>query len=109
MNEWTGWLIDLYPHPEYGILLWLLSDDGRRPCFRQDFPVTFYAAGPSPRLRMLWQFLQTQPVRVELSRTERRDLFNGATVVLAARLEQDVCSAGAVSKSGGGVPRPDVL
>ena len=89
MNEWTGWLLDLYPHPERGIILWLLSDDGRRPCLRQDFPVTFYAAGPSQRLRMLWQFLHLQQqARAELSRTERHDLFNGATVVLATRLEQ---------------------
>jgi DNA polymerase-2 len=86
--EYTGWLLDLYPHPEHGIMLWLLSEDGRRVCLRQDFAVTFYAAGPQQRLRMLWQFLRAQPVRMELSRTERHDLFNGATVVLAARLEQ---------------------
>jgi len=88
MKRWIGWLLDLYAHPEHGLMLWLLSDDGRRLCLRQDFPVTFYAAGPSPRLRALWQFLQAQPVRVELSRTERHDLFDGATVVLAARLQQ---------------------
>lgn len=88
MNKWTGWLLDLYAHPEHGLMLWLLSDDGRRACLRQDFPVTFYAAGPSPRLRALWQFLQAQPVRVELARAERRDLFSGTTVVLAARLPQ---------------------
>jgi DNA polymerase-2 len=88
MKQWTGWLLDLYAHPEHGIMLWLLSDDGQRLCLRQDFPATFYAAGPSPRLRALWQFLQAQQVRVDLSRTERHDLFNGATVVLAARLQQ---------------------
>ncbi len=86
MNECTGWLLDLYPHFERGIVLWLICDDGQRRYLRQDFPVTFYAAGPSRRLRDLWKFLADQPIRVELSRTERRDLFTGATVVLAARL-----------------------
>lgn len=86
MNEYTGWLLDLYPHPEKGIALWLLCDDGERRYLRQDFPVTFYAAGQTHRLRDLWKFLARQPNRIELSRTERRDLFTGATVVLAASL-----------------------
>ena len=87
MNEYTGWLLDLYPHPESGIALWLLCDDGQRRYLRQDFPVTFYAAGQSHRLKDLWKFLARQPIPIELSRTERRDLFTGATVVLAASLD----------------------
>lgn len=87
MNEYTGWLLDLYPHPEGGILLWLLCDDGRRLCLRQDFSATFYAAGPSHRLRDLWKHLADQPGRIKLSRTERRDLFTGPRVVLAASLD----------------------
>jgi len=87
VNEYIGWLLDLYPHPESGIILWLLCDDGQRLCLRQDFPVTFYAAGHSRRLRDLWKFLASQPVHLDLSRTERRDLFTGAKVVLAASLD----------------------
>ncbi|MBV6401390.1 MAG: hypothetical protein CNIPEHKO_01691 [Anaerolineales bacterium] len=87
MNNFTGWLLDLYPHPERGIILWLICDDGQRRCLRQDFPVTFYAAGPSHRLRDLWKFLQNQPMRVELARAERNDLIHGVTVVLAAALD----------------------
>ena len=87
MNEYTGWLLDLYPHPESGIALWLLCDDGQRRYLRQDFPVTFYAAGQSHRLKDLWKFLASQPIPIELTRTERRDLFAGATVVLAASLD----------------------
>ncbi len=88
MNEWTGWLLDLYPHPEHGIVLWLICDDGQRRCLHQDFQVAFYATGSTQRLRALWQFLQKQSPRIELSRTERNDLFNGSTIVLAARLKQ---------------------
>ena len=87
MNQYTGWLLDLYSHPEHGIVLWLLCDDGQRRCLRQDFPVTFYAAGSSHRLRDLWMLLKSQPLHIELSRTERRDLFTGATVVLSASLD----------------------
>lgn len=86
MNEYTGWLLDLYPDPENGIVVWLLCDDGQRRCLRQDFPVTFYAAGQSHRLRDLWKFLASQPIPIELARTERKDLFTGPTIVLAASL-----------------------
>ncbi len=87
MNEYTGWLLDLYPHPERGVALWLLCDNGQRRCLRQDFSVTFYAAGASHRLRELWIFLKQQPLHIGLARTERIDLFTGSTVVLAASLD----------------------
>lgn len=87
MNEYKGWLLDLYPHLERGIVLWLICDDGQRRCLRQDFPVTFYAAGSTHRLRDLWKFLQNQPIRIELARAKRNDLINGVTVVLAATLD----------------------
>lgn len=56
-------------------MLWLITEDGRRLSLRQCFPVCFFAAGPSPRLRDLWRWLQTQPDPPSLSRKERRDLF----------------------------------
>lgn len=87
MNEYTGWLLDLYPDPKRGVILWLLCDDGQRRFLYQDFPVTFYAAGPSHRLRDLWKFLEKQTLYIQLSRTERRDLFTGSTIVLAATLD----------------------
>ncbi len=87
MNEYTGWILDIYSHPERGIVLWLVCDDGQRRCLFQDFPVTFYAAGPSHRLRDLWKFLEKQPLYIKDRRTERRDLFTGGTVVLSATLD----------------------
>ena len=86
MNEYTGWLLDLYAHPKRGIVLWMLCDDGQRRRLFQDFAVTFYAAGASSRLRMLWLFLERQSLRIELGRVERCDLFNGDTIVLSADL-----------------------
>lgn len=107
----TGWLLDLYPDPQGGVVIWLLGDDGERHRLRQAFPVTFYAAGSSPRLRDLWRFLQTESLHPEdarrplddghprdvshsqqsapihLERTERHDLFQGTIPVLAARFD----------------------
>lgn len=71
----SGWLLDLYEHPVDGLVLWLVEEDGRRRRLRQDFPVTFYVAGPAARLRDLWVYLKQQEIPANLSRTERRDLF----------------------------------
>ncbi len=84
MTEYTGWLLDLYSHPQRGVSLWLLCDDGRRLRLQQDFPVSFYAAGSPDRLRTLWRHLRGAPAAFSLSRCERRDLFSGLTTVLAA-------------------------
>lgn len=87
MLEYCGWLLDLYANPQDGLVLWLLGDDGERRRLRQPFPVTFYAAGPFSRLRLLWHALQAQSVAVSLTRSERRDLFQDEPVtVLAARV-----------------------
>jgi DNA polymerase-2 len=88
MPALTGWLLDLFDEPGGGIVVWLLGEDGQRHRLTQDFPVTFYAAGPAPRLRQLWQHLQAQPVPLRLAREERRDLFRPDPVtVLAIRAE----------------------
>jgi DNA polymerase II len=84
----TGWLLDLYAHPQNGVVLWLICGDGQRVCLHQHFPVTFYVSGPAVRLRPLWKYLQGQPVKVGLGRTERRDLFRGSIPVLSVEVEQ---------------------
>ena len=84
MNEYTGWLLDLYAHPSEGVVLWLLGQDGKRTSFHQDFPITFYAGGPFPRLRELWRFLASKPA--ELSRTRREDLYAGPQEVMEIRV-----------------------
>ena len=86
----TGWLLDLYAVPQHGLTIWLLDEhSGERLQLKQDFPITFYAAGPSGRLRALWRFLQAQPVQVDLQREQRRDLFQPRPVdVLSMRVAQ---------------------
>src|SRR4030042_1447458 len=89
MIELKGLLLDLFADTQSGIVLWLVGEDGLRHRLTQDFPITFYAAGETRRLRQLWRFLQTQPEKVELKRTERRDIFLPRPVeVLEAQLAQ---------------------
>ncbi|CUS05606.1 putative DNA polymerase family B [Candidatus Promineifilum breve] len=82
MTEHDGWLLDLYPDAD-GLTLWLLGDDGARRRLHHAFPVTFYAAGPFPRLRALWLWLRDRPDAPRLRRERRRDLFAGELDVLA--------------------------
>ncbi|MBN2148964.1 MAG: hypothetical protein JW726_16385 [Anaerolineales bacterium] len=82
----SGWLLDIYAD-EAGAVVWLLGEDGQRYHLRQDFPATFYVGGEGRRLRAAWRFLQSQPEKPLLKRTERRDLFEQQPVaVLAAQL-----------------------
>jgi len=88
MVERSGWLLDLYADPRGGLALWFLDENGERQRLRQDFPVTFYAAGPAARLRAAWRWLQGRP-GVSLARQERRDLFQpGLLPVLAVQVAQ---------------------
>jgi DNA polymerase-2 len=64
-----------------------MGEDGGRYQLRQDFPITFYAAGKNELLRHAWQYLKSQPVPVSLSRTERCDLFNGMLTVMAIEVK----------------------
>jgi DNA polymerase-2 len=82
----TGWLLDVYEHPNDGVVVWLLGEDGIRYRFRQQFAVTFYASGPFPRLRKLWKYIQAEGIPLDLARVQRRDLFSGILNVLAATI-----------------------
>jgi len=78
VTEIEGWLLDLYPDPEHGLVLWLLSGDGdqlERKRLTQPFPTSFYAHGEAADLRTLWRHLADQPLVTSLSRVESRDLF----------------------------------
>ena len=98
--ELTGWLLDLYADSKddaAGCVVWLLSENAasqagesgacsgyQRHRLKQLFPITFYASGPAPRLRALWQHLESQDIPVCLSRTERRDLFQPNPITVMA-------------------------
>jgi len=100
MVEHTGWLLDIYPAHQPspntiggGAILWLLCQrqDGEvyRLRLEQEFPVTFYVAGTPQQLRTVWRFLQARPERLELARSERRDLFQPQPLsLLAVRVHQ---------------------
>jgi len=75
-NEIRGWLLDIYPDSEQGMILWLLDQDGvKRHRLHQPFPTSFYVHGSGPELRALWRHLQSLPLPLQLSRAEKQDLF----------------------------------
>ena len=75
-NEIYGWLLDIYPDPVEGVILWFLDEDGiQRHRLHQPFPTSFYVYGPSSDLRSLWHYLKSLPEPLQLSRAEKQDLF----------------------------------
>ena len=86
MNEILGWLLDIYADQGEGLILWIIDRNGPRQRLIQDFPITFYAAGPFPRLRALWEFVKSHAVETTLRREQRRDLFSGQRDCLAIQV-----------------------
>ncbi|MGD8854628.1 MAG: DNA polymerase domain-containing protein [Gammaproteobacteria bacterium] len=88
MIEYTGWLLDAYDHPGDDLVLWLVGEDGVRRRLRQDFPVTFYAAGAQTRLERLERFLESQPTQrsfpLHLEYVERLELFERRSIPVLA-------------------------
>ncbi len=80
-RSFTGWLLDLYLNKEEGLSLWFISaEDDSRVCFRQRFPVSFYAAGPKETLRVLWKTISGRPGVLSLSRQRKQDVFEDQLV-----------------------------
>ncbi|MGB3716096.1 MAG: DNA polymerase domain-containing protein [Candidatus Promineifilaceae bacterium] len=90
MNEYRGWLLDLYADKEDGVVFWLIDEDGHRRRLHQDFPVTFYAAGPERRLDELQRFLSGNAIHTATDRDERRDLFSGMLDLLSIQTANPV-------------------
>jgi len=84
MNEFIGWLLDLYDDPNGGVCLWLVGDDGQRRMFRQRFPVTFYVKGEAARLRAACAWLEKRSGLLRLGQAVRRDLFEHRPETLLA-------------------------
>lgn len=89
-NTITGWLLDIYEHPQEGVVVWLLGENGKRVQLRQQFSVSFYASGPFPKLRRLWKSLREMDIPITLDRVRRRDLFSGLLDVLAVTVPNSV-------------------
>lgn len=81
-GEVTGWLLDAYADSHQGVVLWLLTEGDDRLRLRLPFVTPFFAAGPFPRLRQLWHYLQNQTIPVQLARVKREELFEGQLDVL---------------------------
>jgi DNA polymerase-2 len=80
----SGWLLDLYPGPESGLVMWFIGEDGLRYRLTQDFPVTFYAAAPLQRLSELAGFSKRFGTQLETFISRRRELFSGEDIPVLA-------------------------
>ena len=69
-----GWVFDAYPAGE-GMTLWLIDNEGQAHALQDRFTPCFYVRGPHQELRAVCQMLRTLRASVDLSRTERTDLF----------------------------------
>ena len=88
MAATRAWLLDLYLNQAEGITLWFITEDDRRICLRQRFPVTFYAAGQPAELRRLWKLLQGRAHVTGLARERKQDVFVADPVdVLAIHMD----------------------
>jgi DNA polymerase-2 len=75
-NEIQGWLLDIYPDPVQGLVIWVLDEDGfTRHRLHQPFPTSFYIHGSRGNLRAVWRYLDSLGLPLRLSRTEGQDLF----------------------------------
>ncbi len=87
MNKHEGWWLQSYLNDERGMTVWLIDQLGERKKFSLDVDVTFYAAGPFPRLRQLWRFLKSQPIPVSLARQQHTEIFAGSIDLLAVTVD----------------------
>jgi DNA polymerase-2 len=84
-----AWLFDAYPS-DAGITTWWIDTDGRAHALYDDLTPAFYVQGPRTDLHDLCLWLRTQAFSpIELSRTERTDLFlDRAVEVLKVGLQR---------------------
>lgn len=75
MNEFTGWLLDLFEDPREGLVLYFINEDGTRPRLRCHLPVTFYALGSEAELEPLRRYLSSLKQEISLDHTRRMDVF----------------------------------
>jgi DNA polymerase-2 len=84
--EHTGWLLDVYPDRDKGVVVWFVGEDGSRSRFTQNFGVTFYAGGDWQELRRLSAFLAK--ARLPHRSVKRNHLFHGPIDVIGIHVRQ---------------------
>ncbi len=80
-REHSGWLMDVYLHPDGRLVAWLLDDKGQNHLLAWDFPLTFYLEGPSAYLRQVWRTLTDKTITK--TRTTRPDVYGHPHNLLA--------------------------
>src|SRR3972149_2512359 len=82
-RELRGWLLDVYPDREEGVIVWIIGDDGHRYRLTQDFSATFCVRGDEKAINAVYAYLEKQKLDVTAQRIRRKELFEGLIDVLA--------------------------
>ena len=73
-NTTRGWLFDVYPSPK-GMVLWVITAEGKRLKLLDTFYPSFYCDGPSGEIKRVFSLLSREPIPVTAEQVERFDLF----------------------------------
>ncbi|NSW51112.1 MAG: hypothetical protein HPY85_01240 [Anaerolineae bacterium] len=93
LQEISGWLLDIYTHPQSGhTCLWIIRDDGRRMCLAHHVPAIFYMSGASEALAQAEGFLyQAFSAWVQVRQEHvRRPIHASQQPILAVRTPNEV-------------------
>lgn len=78
-RELKGWLFDVYPSSE-GMVLWIITEDGRRLKLVDSFSPSFYFSAPPPEAKKVFALLSRERTPIKARHVERVDLFQNKPV-----------------------------
>jgi DNA polymerase-2 len=79
MQQFTGWLLDIYPLPD-GMAVWLIADDGRRLRAVDKWLPRFFITGTPEEADRVKKFLGRDGVPVSSAKTLRREFMTGEEI-----------------------------
>jgi len=92
-----GWLFDAYPSSD-GMVLWIITNEGRRLRRVDAFHPSFYFAGPPDALRAAAGRLSRETTPITVRRVERIEFFSGASIPVMQVTLQDPTAFGRLVK-----------
>ena len=96
-HELRGWLFDAYPSPQ-GMVVWIITEEGRRLRLTDDFRPAFYFDGPPDEARTAFLFLSREKTSITVRPVERLELFRGESIPVMQVTFEDPTQFGRVVK-----------
>lgn len=89
-SKLSGWILDVYPDPGRGVVVWFIGSDNVRYRFTQTLAVCFYVGGNQYELDVLCTYLERRQLAYRL--LKRSHLFRGEIEVI------EICVANGASQ-----------